>query len=120
MCALLLKAHTHQRPRWYEWPLQIIFRTFNWSFKHFANAYGWVARQAVRFAILMVVVYAAILAFGLNEFRKTPQGFIPQLDRGYLIVAVQLPPGAALARTDSVMQRAVDIALQTPGVAQQA
>lgn len=117
MCALLLKAHTHQRPRWYEWPLQIIFRTFNWSFEHFANAYGWVARQAVRFAILMVVVYAAILAFGLNEFRKTPQGFIPQLDRGYLIVAVQLPPGAALARTDSVMQRAVDIALQTPGVA---
>ena len=45
----------------------------------------------------MLVVYVAILAFGLNEFRKTPQGFIPQQDLGYLIVAAQLPPGASLA-----------------------
>ena len=44
----------------------------------------------------MLVVYAGILAFGLNEFRKTPIGFIPQLDRGYLIVVIQLPPGASL------------------------
>jgi len=29
--------------------------------------------------------YAGIIAFGLNEFRKTPIGFIPALDRGYLI-----------------------------------
>ena len=31
----------------------------------------------------MLLVYAAIIAFGLNEFRKTPIGFIPALDRGY-------------------------------------
>src|SRR5690606_5175118 len=61
--------------------------------------------------------YVAVLAIGLNEFRRTPQGFIPQMDRGYLIVAAQLPPGASLARTDAVMRRAVDIALDTPGVA---
>ena len=116
MCALLLKPHEHRRPRWWSWPLQAVFRTFNWSFDRVTSAYGWVARAAVRFAILMLVVYAAILALGLNEFRKTPQGFIPQMDRGYLIIAVQLPPGAALARTDAVMQRAVGIALETPGV----
>ena len=57
----------------------------------------------------------AILAFGLNEFRKTPTGFIPQLDRGIIIVAAQLPPGAALARTDAVMRRALDIALRSAG-----
>ena len=34
----------------------------------------------------MLVVYVAILAYGLNEFRKTPVGFIPQVDRGYLIL----------------------------------
>jgi multidrug efflux pump subunit AcrB len=34
------------------------------------------------------------LSFGLNEFRKTPVGFIPQVDRGYLIVVTQLPSGA--------------------------
>src|SRR5262249_38220661 len=52
-----------------------------------------------------------------NDFRRTPQGFIPQLDRGYLIIITQLPAGASLARTDEVNRRAVDIALKVPGVA---
>jgi hydrophobe/amphiphile efflux-1 (HAE1) family protein len=117
MCALLLKPHGERRPRWWAWPLHQFFRLFNYSFERFAAAYGWLTRYVVRFAVLMIVVYAAVLAFGLNEFRKTPQGFIPQMDRGYLIIAAQLPPGASLARTDAVMRRAVDIALETPGVA---
>src|SRR5262249_29786053 len=50
-------------------------------------------------------------------FRRTPQGFIPQIDRGILILASQLPPGASLQRTDEVMQRASEIVLNTPGVA---
>jgi hypothetical protein len=36
-------------------------------------------------------LYVGILAYGLNEFRKTPIGFILQVDRGYLIVVIQLP-----------------------------
>src|SRR4029079_18299673 len=43
-------------------------------------------------------------------------GFIPALDRGYLIVVAQLPPGSALSRTDAVQRRIVDTALKTPGV----
>ncbi|MBX6425198.1 MAG: efflux RND transporter permease subunit [Variibacter sp.] len=117
MCALLLKPHAEVRPRLWEWPLRLFFRGFNFGFERFARGYSWVARKAVRFAVLMVMLYAGVLAFGLNEFRKTPQGFIPQVDRGYLIIAVQLPPGASLARTDAVMRRAVDLALTTPGVA---
>ena len=33
----------------------------------------------------MLVVYIGILAFGMNEFRKTPVGFIPQLDADILL-----------------------------------
>jgi hydrophobe/amphiphile efflux-1 (HAE1) family protein len=72
---------------------------------------------AVRFAVIMLVLYAGVIAFGLNEFRKTPQGFIPQQDRTYLIVVAQLPPGASLARTDALIRHAIDIALDTPGIA---
>ena len=61
---------------------------------------------------MMLAVYLVVIAFGLNAFRTTPVGFIPQVDRGYLIVVVQLPPGASLARTDEVQQRALDIALR--------
>ena len=56
---------------------------------------------------VMLIVYAGVLAFGFNEFRKTPVGFIPQTDQGYLIAVMQLPGGAALDRTDAVNRRAV-------------
>jgi hydrophobe/amphiphile efflux-1 (HAE1) family protein len=117
MCALLLKPRHARAPRLWERPIRGFFRGFNYAFDRLGRGYGWLAGKVVRFAFIMLVVYAGILAFGLNEFRRTPQGFIPQLDRGYLIIVTQLPAGAALARTDEVNRRAVDIALNVPGVA---
>ena len=117
LCALLLKAHDpHRRPRWYEWPVVGFFGLFNRGFEAVARGYGWLAAKVVRFAVIMLVIYACILAYGLYEFRSTPQGFIPQQDRGYLIVAAQLPSGAALQRTDEVMRRASELARTVPGV----
>ena len=118
MCALLLKPrHTGQQVAWWQRPIHGFFRGFNWGFERLAGGYHWLIGRAVRFVILMLILYVGILAYGLNEFRKTPTGFIPQVDRGYLIVVLQLPPGASLSRTDEVQQRVVDVSLQTPGVA---
>ena len=39
-------------------------------------------------------------------FHVIPTGFIPAQDKGYLIVAIQLPDGASLERTDAVVRRA--------------
>jgi len=117
MCALLLKASHRGPPRIWERPIRGFFRVFNFAFDGLGRGYGWLAGKVVRFAVIMLVIYAGLLAFGLNAFRGTPQGFIPQLDRGYLIIITQLPPGASLARTDEVNRRAVDIALKVPGVA---
>ena len=118
MCALLLKPHkSREEERWWERPIHGFFRAFNWGFEKLGAGYGWLTARVVRFAALMLVLYAGLLGFGLNEFRKTPIGFIPQLDVGYLIVVTQLPGGASLARTDAVNRRAADLALQVPGVA---
>jgi hydrophobe/amphiphile efflux-1 (HAE1) family protein len=117
MCALLLKPHDKShKDSWWEKPIHGFFRVFNRGFDGFARGYGWLAGKVVRFVLIMLVLYVGILGLGLNEFRKTPQGFIPQIDRGILIVAAQLPPGSSLARTDAVMRRAADIVLDTPGV----
>jgi hydrophobe/amphiphile efflux-1 (HAE1) family protein len=117
MCALLLKPHKeHHSERWWEKPFRGFFRLFNSGFNWLSSRYGWLAGRTVRVTGLMLVLYAVIIGFGLNEFRKAPQGFIPQQDRGYLIVAAQLPPGASLERTDKVMKQATDLALNTPGV----
>jgi hydrophobe/amphiphile efflux-1 (HAE1) family protein len=117
MCALLLKPHgSHHRARWWELPMKGFFKLFNWGFDRLGRGYGFVTARVVRVAVLMLIAYVAILGYGLNEFRKTPTGFIPQMDRAYLIVVLQLPPGASLARTDDVYRRAIDLALGTPGV----
>jgi hydrophobe/amphiphile efflux-1 (HAE1) family protein len=117
MCALVLKPHTQQRrANVLLRPLHGFFRLFNRGFDAVAHGYGRFAGVVVRFAVVMLVLYAGVIALGLNEFRKTPQGFIPQQDRTYLIVIAQLPPGASLERTDEVMRRGIDIALGTPGV----
>jgi len=118
MCALLLKPHRseHHQPRWWEKPFVTFFRWFNSGFNWLSAKYGMLAGRTVRMVGLMLVLYGVIIGFGLNEFRKAPQGFIPQQDLGYLIVAAQLPPGASLERTDKVMRQATDMALATPGV----
>jgi len=117
MCALLLRPHAeNHHVRWWARPIRGFFGLFNRGFDAVGRGYGWLTARVVRFAILMLVLYAGVLAFGLNEFRKTPQGFIPQQDLGYLIMASQLPPGSSLERTDAVMRRAAEIALAQPGV----
>jgi multidrug efflux pump len=116
MCALLLKHH-HARPRWWERPIRGFFRLFNIAFEGLGTGYAWLAGRVVRFAGIVLLIYLGIVAFGLNEFRSTPTGFIPQLDRGYLIIVSQLPPGASLSRTDAVNREAVKRALEVPGVA---
>ena len=117
LCALLLRPHRQRSPRFWEYPLRAVFRGFNGGYDIIAAGYGWLAGRVVRLSLLMLVVYGAIVVFGLNEFRLTPLGFIPALDRGYLIAVIQLPPGASLARTDEVNRRAAEIARQVPGVA---
>jgi len=118
MCALLLKPHqTGHRDSWWERPIHGFFGYFNRGFDKVAAGISWLATRTVRRAVMMVVIYLVVLGFGLNEFRKAPVGFIPQVDVGYVITVVQLPPGASLARTDEVQTRALDIALGVPGVA---
>src|SRR5205807_731070 len=50
------------------------------------------------------------------SFTHTPTGFIPQQDKGYLLVNVQLPDAASVGRTNEVVRGIEGLALKTPGV----
>jgi hydrophobe/amphiphile efflux-1 (HAE1) family protein len=116
LAALFLRPHDRRAPRLWEWPIRWFFRLFNFGFEALAKSYGALTRRIVRLAAVMLLLYAGVIAFGLNEFSKTPVGFIPAMDRGYLIIITQLPPAASLDRTDLVNRRAVEVALKTPGI----
>ena len=49
-------------------------------------------------------------------FAKVPTGFIPTQDQGYLIVAMQLPPGSSLSGTDEILKKAAVRLLKIKGV----
>ena len=49
-------------------------------------------------------------------FTRTPTGFIPAQDKGYLLVNVQLPDSSSLERTKAVMRRVEEVTGKLPGV----
>jgi hydrophobe/amphiphile efflux-1 (HAE1) family protein len=97
-------------------PLRWFFAGFNWSFDRLSRGYAALTRRLVRLGAIVLIVYGGLIFLAYDRLAKTPTGLIPQLDRGYLIAAFQLPPGASLHRTDEVIRQASAIILQRPGV----
>ena len=65
---------------------------------------------------MVFIVYLVLLAGTGLMFNAVPRGFIPTQDKLYLIAGVKLPEGSSLERTDAVLQRIKDAALDTDGV----
>ena len=63
-----------------------------------------------------LVLYAGLLYLTYDLFTKTPAGFIPTQDMGYLLANVQLTDSVSLERTKAIMDRCEAIAKNTPGV----
>jgi multidrug efflux pump len=92
------------------------FRGFNGLFGLSTRAYTRAVAGSLRVGLLVLVVYGGLLGLTWWGFKRTPTGFIPQQDKGYLLVNVQLPDAASVTRTREVVERLENIALQTPGV----
>lgn len=116
MAAALLKPKSDAPSRN---PLSLLANGFNRGFDAVARGYGRIVRGLVStwgMLVLSVTAFAGLLGVTYWLNAQVPTGFIPEADQGYAIVVVQLPDGAALDRTDAVIQRATQIALETPGV----
>ena len=118
LCALLLKPHVHKSaPSGFAARLLAAgFGRFNRGFEWLSSGYGQLTRRLLRGLTMVVIAYLGLIAAAGIEFGRTPTGFIPEQDQGYLITVVQLPPGATLARTEKVVKQAVDIIMKTPGI----
>jgi HAE1 family hydrophobic/amphiphilic exporter-1 len=118
LCAILFKPHKPfaHKPSPLTWPIRAFFGGFNAGFEKLSAAYGNLARRLVRLAALVLVVYGGLIGLTAWQLERAPTGFIPQMDQGYLITVVQLPPGSSLARTDEVVRQATRIILETEGI----
>jgi hydrophobe/amphiphile efflux-1 (HAE1) family protein len=87
-------------------------RGFDWASDRYAGAADFVIRHSA----VMLLVYLALIGSAGWLIATTSQGFIPAQDRGYVIVSVQLPGAASLARTTDIVRQIEKIALDTPGI----
>jgi multidrug efflux pump subunit AcrB len=92
------------------------FYQFNRLFDLSTTAYTRAVSGMLRVSLLVLLVYGGLLALTWWGFVQTPTGFIPQQDKGYLLVNVQLPDAASVTRTREVVQQIERIALETKGV----
>jgi HAE1 family hydrophobic/amphiphilic exporter-1 len=117
LAALLLRPHVegHVETGWRRWP-QAFAERFNATFDRLSAGYARLTSRTVRNIAVMLILYAGLLALAGWRFVATPAGFIPAQDQGYLIAAIQLPPGASVNRTDAVVHDVMAAALKTPGV----
>ncbi|MCF7676234.1 MAG: efflux RND transporter permease subunit, partial [Akkermansiaceae bacterium] len=111
LSAMLLRA-----PKPGKGPLAWFFKKFNAFFDWITASYGAIVggltRKATFSMLLLVVVCGGIYGLG----KVVPGGFIPDEDKGYLFVAIELPEGASLQRSDEVLKQVEAIVGETEGV----
>ena len=97
--------------------LALVFKLFNLFFDVTTGVYGAIVGVLLRIGIVMVGIYIALMGLTYFGFNTVPVGFIPEQDKGYLLVNAVLPEGASHERTARVIHELEKIAAETPGVA---
>ena len=109
LCALLLKEsperHTHG-----------FFGWFNRSFHRLTDGYAGAVDKVLGRPRAWLGAFAVLVVLGVFLQRSTSSAFVPTEDKGYFAIAVQLPDGASLQRTQQVVERVEGMLRREPAV----
>ncbi len=111
-CALWLRTPKPVAQR------NFFYRGFEHVYARAEHGYAGMIGHMVRHAGLVVLIGVGLALVAFWGIARLPTAFIPNEDQGYLMIAAQLPDGAALGRTTAAMDFATKTAFATPGVDQ--
>src|SRR4051794_15345275 len=94
------------------------YRAFNAVYARTEHRYASLIERMARRSGSMVVIALLIIGLAGYGFTRIATGFLPIEDQGYLLASVQLPDGASLERTQTVMDQVQEIVSQQAGVEQ--
>ena len=112
LAAILLKPTTAKKDipaRVLDTTLGWFFRLFNWSFARATNGYLRVVGMMLRGSVIVLVLYGGLLFLTQWGFTRLPSGYLPNQDKGYLLIHVQLPNAAAVERTAAAVKHIREI-----------
>jgi hydrophobic/amphiphilic exporter-1 (mainly G- bacteria), HAE1 family len=78
---------------------------FNRGFNKLTDQYQRALQFLFRFKGLVIIGLVITVLVTFWMVRKTPTGFIPTEDQGFILLSVSLPPSASLDRTQKVMAK---------------
>lgn len=110
LCSLILRHSDPNRKK------NVLFRGFDKVLDFTKLGYLQVSKFCVRRVFFTILILAGVLAANYLVFGKLHSGFLPDEDKGALLCAIELPPGATLNRTNDVMQEFTKKTLEIPGV----
>ncbi|KLN63589.1 efflux RND transporter permease subunit [Vibrio sp. VPAP30] len=108
LCSLVLKQGGGNTARWYQ--------AFNRGLESVTEKYGQVASFLVKKGVLLFAFFFVALAAVTYFSKTTSTAFVPQEDKGILLVNVQLPDAASLSRTEEATEQLLEMVEQEPGV----
>jgi hydrophobe/amphiphile efflux-1 (HAE1) family protein len=108
LCAVLLKPKSGEQA----W----LFRKFNAGFGWLSDRFSASVRTTTRYWPVMFLLLAGTAAGTFVISRDIPSAFVPVEDQGYFFIVMQLPDGAALARTEEVARQVRAIVMERPEV----
>jgi multidrug efflux pump len=120
LAALLLHKrgeHPDIVTRVVDFTLGWFFRLFNALFAGAISIYTGLVGGLLRVCWLVLLVYGGLLVLTWWEFHRVPTGFVPEQDKGYLLLKIQLPDSASTQRTQTIVARIEQMAHDTPGIA---
>jgi NodT family efflux transporter outer membrane factor (OMF) lipoprotein len=101
LCALFLRNNQHEQRKGFAGRF---FTAFNTGFRAMTQRYLSSLRFLFRRRWIPVAALVALAASSYLMMEHTPTGFIPTEDQGFLLYAMQTPPGSSLAQTHKAMK----------------
>jgi multidrug efflux pump len=109
LCAMLLKDTPHATHNRF-------FRRFNDWFDRTTSRYVGGVGRVLRHPRTFLAAFAVLLALAFVLYRRVPSAFLPTEDKGFFVVAIQLPDGASRQRTDKVVEQVEGILRKEKGI----
>ena len=92
------------------------YRLFNWLLDCTRGGYAAIARLLVRTSLFTVIPLAVVVWLNWHCLQSLRGGFLPAEDKGCVMVDLELPPGASIARNRHAMDELTQRLSTIPGI----
>ena len=110
ICAHYIKETTSDRATWLD-------RVVEGALSRTVSFYARTLRTVLRFPFLTMVVFFATIALTVTLYIKTPKGYFPVDDSGFVIGATRASPDISFQSMLGLQQQLADIVMADPAVA---